>query len=47
MRVKSHKDNTLLEFLFYEDDMPLWHFGYKDGKIYLIDYWKNYNFDNW
>jgi len=47
MRVKSHKDNPLLEFLFYEDDMPFWLFGCKDGELYLIDYWKNYNLQKW
>ncbi|HHW58858.1 MAG: hypothetical protein WBL11_02370 [Bacteroidales bacterium] len=47
MRVKSHKDNPLLEFLFYEDDMPFWLFDCKDGEFYLIDYWKNYNFPEW
>lgn len=40
---------ALLEELYYlnGDDVPFWLFGCKDGELYLIDYWKNYNLQKW
>lgn len=49
-KVIINENNPLEELLYISyigDIMPFWLFGFKDGEFRLIDYWGNYNFDNW
>jgi hypothetical protein len=46
--IKINNSDPLEELYYLDGDaMPFWLFGCKDGELYLIDYWKNYNFNNW